>query len=170
MIMHFCDPALEEGAKRSMVDMSLIAGTLAHVKTGIDIGKLLRDSRIKLKDAEIDSKIADLINALSDAKVSLSDIKILLMEREETIVSLNKKLEIKENIVWEDPYYIIPDKEGNKGPYCQKCYDNDSKLIRLQRDTNYKGWWICCVCNITFYTKNAERYDNDISMVKMGRF
>lgn len=51
----------------------------------------------------------------------------------------------REEPLWEKPYYWLL-KEGEKdGPFCQRCYDVDKKLIRLQGGHNDS--WGCLQCN-----------------------
>jgi hypothetical protein len=49
------------------------------------------------------------------------------------IEKLQKKLEIKDSIEFEENVYWIKDKEGNvkEGPFCPKCYDDEKLLMHL---------------------------------------
>ena len=82
------------------------------------------------------------IMALREAAVELKSEN---SELKSQILELKRKLEIKEKILWEAPYYFLQEGEKKDGPYCQHCYDNsDKKLIRLQQGG--KGIWDCLAC------------------------
>lgn len=59
-------------------------------------------------------------------------------------------LEIHEKIVFENDrfYYLIGEDQKKDGPFCQPCYDSNSKLIRLQ------PWGLrelhCMICKNSF--------------------
>jgi len=71
------------------------------------------------------------------------------------------KLNLKENLFYEKPYYWKKITEQEKeGPYCQLCYDKDQKLIRLQDWGN--GEWNCqsCKTHVTDSNYTPENYDS----------
>lgn len=69
-------------------------------------------------------------------------------ELREKIKALQDKLEIKGNLVWEKPYYWLKNGVNKEGPYCQLCWDKETKLIRLQDGVN--GVWNCHSCESYF--------------------
>lgn len=131
-----------------MPDLTSISTVLSSIKTASDLAKLIKGSEISLKDAEIKLKLADLIGALADAKIELSEIHTLLQTKEQEITDLRTQLDLNQKVTWEKPYYWFGPKEDVNGPYCQNCYDDKSKLIRLQG--NGEGWWECKSCESTF--------------------
>ena len=66
-----------------------------------------------------------------------------------TIKELEAKLSEKEKINFEPPFYYKIEGDKKDGPFCQKCYDSDTKLIRLQ--DMKKGAWQCVACNNNFF-------------------
>jgi ribosomal protein L37AE/L43A len=70
-------------------------------------------------------------------------------------------LKIQNELEFEQPYYWKISGDKKDGPYCQKCYDENKKLIRLQDETN--GSWRCLVCTSFFRDKNykEEVYEDD---------
>lgn len=64
----------------------------------------IKDSGTSLEKAEVKLQIAELISSLADIKIELADVQGILIEKD----------------------------EGKDGPFCQQCYDNENKLIRLQ--------------------------------------
>jgi hypothetical protein len=83
---------------------------------------------------------------LREAYQSLQEKNIQLRD---LVQSLEKQLEIKDSVDYEAPYYWFINPDGSKdGPFCQCCYDNTKKLIRLQ--IIVKGSWHCVVCDNYF--------------------
>jgi hypothetical protein len=140
-----------------MVDYALITSTISSIKAATDIATLIKERGLSLEEAEIKLKIADLINSLADAKINLAEICQLILEKDNKTNELNSKLEIKEKLYYDGQFYWLQDSESKDGPYCQPCYDKNSKLIRLQPLT--KGQWQCLVCRNIFYTKDYKSPD-----------
>jgi len=92
-------------------------GIIDNVK---DITKLIK----KYDDIELYKKIID----LHDEILELRENNLKLKGK---IKSLKEEKKIDEIIVFEKPY-------------CQKCFDDNKKLIRLQERKN--GHWYCLVC------------------------
>ncbi|WP_421781829.1 hypothetical protein [Kiloniella litopenaei] len=128
-----------------MADIAAIAGILGSVKTAVEITKLIKDSSDSLEQAEVKLKLAELIGALADVKMEAAEIQTHLIARDERIRELEQKLKTKDDVVYEAPYYWLINGDDKDGPFCQKCHDVDSKLIRLQNIET--GSWHCKVCN-----------------------
>jgi hypothetical protein len=127
-----------------MVDISVITSVLGSVKTATDIAKFLKESDTSLEKAEMKLRLADLIGALADAKLQIVEVKELLSEKDQEINRLIESQKIKDSIQYEAPYYWLMKNDKKEGPFCQNCYDNDQKLIRLQGYNN--GYWDCKTC------------------------
>ncbi|HPG39733.1 MAG TPA: hypothetical protein PLP19_13290 [bacterium] len=135
-----------------MTDLTMISSTLSGIKTAVDIAKYLIDINSSLKNAEMNIKLSDLMTALADAKINIANIQTIIIEKDEKINELEKALEIKGNLRYEAPYYWLDNANGKEGPYCQRCYDKEKALIRLQ--VYLSGSWVCCSCkNIYHYRK-----------------
>ena len=127
------------------MDPASISTLLGSVKTAIDIAKFFKDSDLSLEKAEAKLKLADLISALADAKIQISDIQQALGEKDAEIRKLQNTLSQKANLRWEAPYYWSDEAGKRDGPFCQRCYDDERKLIRLQE--NVVGFWSCMACH-----------------------
>jgi len=141
-----------------------ITAALAGVKHASDIAKLIKNSEVSLEAAEVKLKLADLIDNLADAKVEIAKFKEILSERDAEIRRLKKQIEKDGNMVYEEPYYFLVKDNGEKdGPYCQKCYDSNKKLIRLQ-SPGKNGCWQCNECSIDYIdsTYNPPEPDPDL--------
>lgn len=141
-----------------MPDIATITTALGSIKTAVEIAKLIKDGGSSIEQAEIKLQMAELISALADAKMEVSDIQGELIAKNEEISELKQKLTTKDAVVWEKPYYFVAKGEDNRdGPFCQKCYDSEQKLIRLQGGKN--GTWRCYECKCTVYDKTYIRPD-----------
>lgn len=136
------------------MEITSISAALAGIKSATEIAKIIKDSGASLEKAEVKLQLADLISALADAKIEIANIREAISDKETEINALKQKLEIKENIVWEKPYYFVVTNDNKDGPYCQKCYDSKQLLIRLQGED---GWWQCHECTSTY---TDDTYDN----------
>ena len=85
--------------------------------------------------------MAELIEVLADIKMETAEIKSLVIEKDEKIQSLENQLKLKNDLKYEAPYYwMINSNEEREGPFCQKCYDANKKLIRLQMFGSNDRW------------------------------
>ena len=127
------------------MDIPTIVAAAGGIKNAIDIAKFIKESGDSLGQAELKLKFADLISSLADAKMNVAEVKSVIEEKEEFIRQLQKELEIKGKIKYEAPYYWLDNEGAKDGPYCQKCYDSDKMLIRLQNID--RGIWDCHKCD-----------------------
>ena len=64
------------------------------------------------------------------------------------IAELENALKLKESIKWKKPSYWL----GEDGPFCQRCYDVNNNLVRLQGGKNDS--WNCRECKNSYYGPN----------------
>lgn len=102
-----------------------------------DVAELIK----KYNDQELYQKIID----LRDEIFSLKEENLAQKER---IKILEDELSIKNNLIYDKPYYWLKDSDSKDGPFCQKCWDADKKLIRLQGRSN--DIWKCHQCKGIF--------------------
>lgn len=118
-------------------------GIIDHAK---DIAKLIK----KYNDAELYQKIIDLHDEIFELRENNLKLK-------EKIKELKEEKKINKKIVFESPFYWLKDGEEKDGPYCQKCYDDNKKLIRLQDLKN--GYWECLVCKSGVADPSLRNWD-----------
>ena len=140
------------------MDIVLLAKQTA---SAINIAKYIKNSQDIMDKSEQKLKLAELIEALADIKMETAEIKSTLLEKDEKILELEKKLNLKESLIYDKPYYWIEKKDINDGPFCQKCYDGNKKLIRLQGGKN--GEWNCLSCDNNFRDKTFVYQSIDTS-------
>jgi RNA-splicing ligase RtcB len=132
------------------MDIGSISVVLGSIKTATDIAKYIKDSDVSLEKAEVKLKLAELIGALADAKLEVVGVQQTLAESEDRIRELQKKLDVRAQVKWDDPVYWIEMATGRDGPFCQRCYDADEKLVRLQGSGD--GYYSCRVCSSSYTT------------------
>ena len=84
------------------------------------------------------NKIIEIIKD-PDLKLKINDLYSENLKLKEENFELRKKLDklrgnakIQSKLIFKDNHYYLPYSEDkNEGPYCSKCWDADSKLIRL---------------------------------------
>ena len=89
------------------------------------------------------------IMVLREAAIDLKAENTALRER---LSELQKKLDLKDHVKWEAPYYFLRNADKKDGPFCQHCYDKNEQLIRLQ--SRGKGFWACHSCKNTVADKD----------------
>lgn len=140
------------------------------------------DLTTQLATSVSDRKIADELNKIQSLTLQLqseqADLHDKNMEIREALVTekeqnyelrykirkLQEKLEEKGKVKYERPSYWLFDGDKKDGPFCQRCWDSDSKLIRLQGGGN--DAWHCRECNKSYYDINynplqANRIDSE---------
>lgn len=138
-----------------MTDIATISSILSSIKTATDIAKLIKESDISLEKAETKLKLADLISSLADARIEIANIQEMLISKDQSIKELKESINIKEKLNWESPYYWLMDGSKKEGPFCQHCYDDRNKLIRLQGDNS--GYWECKTCKNSYTDSSYEQ-------------
>jgi len=81
------------------------------------------------------------ILALREAALELQEENAELKEK---VRRLEEELKIKGRLVFEKGVYYLKEDETKEGPFCQRCYDKDTKLVRLQDDGDH---WFCYGCS-----------------------
>lgn len=119
--------------------MEIVSG----ISTVIDLGKRAYDLAKKASQVELLEVIMMLREAAIDAKDEILQLRSRLHELEE-------QAKRRESLVFDGRVYWLP-QDADPGPYCQRCHDVDSKLVRLQRTTcNNRPHWDCPGCNNSF--------------------
>ena len=118
------------------MDLAIIGTAFSHLKTSMDIAKLISDST----------------SSLADLKMELADIKVDLIDKDEEIRELKNKIEEKESLIFDGKFYL---KEGDNIPFCPTCWESNKKAIHLTSKASFdyaglKKFEECQVCNTTY--------------------
>lgn len=88
--------------------------------------------------------------------MELSEANLNLREENQRLKSENQKLQerltIRDNLVLENSACWLEKDGKREGPYCQPCWDDKNKLIRLQEDSYA---FHCRVCKQDFEKQNS---------------
>ncbi|MEW6688059.1 MAG: hypothetical protein AB1452_03100 [Pseudomonadota bacterium] len=84
------------------------------------------------------------IMELRETALGLQEENLGLREK---VRQLEDGLKIKQQLKFERTAYWLIDGQTKDGPFCQRCYDVDQKLVRLQ---DYDGSWFCVACKQGF--------------------
>ncbi len=87
--------------------IATITAALSSLKAATEIAKIIKDSGYTLEKAEIKLKIADMLGSLADTKINLAELQDLLLRKDKMIKELESRLELKEKLKWESPYYWL---------------------------------------------------------------
>ncbi len=81
----------------------------------------------------------------------LTDMRKEALDREEEVLVFRKRIQqleeaadIRANLSYDRGAYWL----NKEGPYCQRCWDVDNKLVRLQdhSSTDAGPYWVCFQC------------------------
>ena len=137
-----------------MAEIATLVAISTIVKTATKIAKMLKEGGRSLGKAEMKLKLAELVSSLADAKLEVVKIQELLLEKDRLIRDLKEAQSLKEKLIWRAPVYYLPTQNGEEGPFCPQCYDNNQKVIRLQ--TFGRGSWYCTTCEKHFSSQNYK--------------
>ena len=84
------------------------------------------------------------IMELRETALSLQEENIAFRER---IKILEDELKLKQQLKFEKTKYWLIDGQNKDGPFCQRCYDVEKHLVRLQ---DYENCWYCIACKNGF--------------------
>lgn len=101
------------------------------------------------------------IMELREGALALQEENIKLKER---ISELESELNKKKEMQWEAPFYWVVVDKTKEGPFCQKCYDSDGKIIRLQKIE--EGNWHCKLCNNNYFEASYKPKDPVVGVVR----
>lgn len=110
-------------------------------------------------------EIVDLLKtgATIEAQEKIMELRVASLELQEENMQLKKQLAeaeatlaVKQAVTWKPPFYWVKLGEKEDGPYCQKCYDTDRKLVRLQKNLNDETAWRGLACLKGYRTAPLE--------------
>jgi hypothetical protein len=104
-----------------------------------------------------DTVLKDNVSKLYDEFLALKSIIVRLTEENQQLREAQSEKLSKPIIrqVGESNYYFL----GEQGPYCQRCYDADGKLVNLAPRVSYAGGpgRKCEVCGKVFHEEHKAR-------------
>jgi ribosomal protein L37AE/L43A len=135
------------------MDITMFTTGYTALKSIKEIGGGLLQAKI---DSDSKQKVSEVLDKLGTVQDTLFFIREELLKLQDdkqtlkkTISELEEKLSVKEKLIYEKPSYWMQENDNRIGPFCQRCYDAEQKLIRLQGGKN--DFWKCMQCDSTFY-------------------
>jgi hypothetical protein len=135
----------------------LLANAMTALNAARERAKVSQDTDLKVH-----------INTLYDELLSLKEILMRLtdenkelrhkIEGQARVGAKSSRPELRQ--VGGANFYF----DGEKGPYCQPCYDVKEKLVALTPAQDWNGGVRrqCLVCNKSFYEKPMEHYGGPV--------
>lgn len=108
----------------------------------IDRLKELASLAQKVQNIELYGKLVSFQSEILAVQDENRDLRDLVRQ-------LQEKLDLKAKVSWERPFYWTCGTAQKEGPFCQKCYDSEGKLIRLQQRGSADEW-DCLQCGSYF--------------------
>ncbi len=134
-----------------------LALVLSSINAATDIAKLITNSSHVLEKAELNLKLAEIITNLADAKIEMTNTKELLSEKDLEIKKLKEQAQKVHELKFVAPVY----KNDNGEDFCTRCFDVDSKAVRLQRVSPSEPEFLKCLeCKISYETEASQRRRN----------
>jgi len=128
-----------------------------------EIAKLVK----KYNDQELYEKIADLRDQILELREDLHKAQTDNHKLKKEVSTLEMKLEEKGNVQYEKPSYWVVEGDSKDGPFCQKCYDADNKLVRLQDGKD--DFWICRECKTSYRGQNYTPIKPQVRSSGLGK-
>lgn len=144
--------------------MSLTAATAAAklLADTLSISKTVREQAKQSKDTDLKGHISDLYDSvlsLKEAVMLVTDENNELRRKIAQLEQPSAGPEIRQ--VGDANFYFV----GEKGPYCQPCFDGKAKLTLLSPPQDWNGGVRreCSLCGEQFYEKRM-----DLSPIRLG--
>jgi len=80
------------------------------------------------------------IMELRETALNLQEENLGLREK---VSNLEDEIKLKKQMVFENTVYYQVEGKNKNGPFCQRCYDVDKKIVHLQ---DYGREWFCIGC------------------------
>lgn len=134
----------------------------AAVTAGHHAVSLLKGVTEAIKASGKSEALNDLIElqvVLLDVLSKQQELVAQFAQAQARIKELEAEIKHTNALTFDGEVYWLRDGDKKEGPFCQKCYDKDDKLVRLLpgQDLNYLKWH-CSVCNQAVYPPGKGAY------------
>ena len=140
------------------MDIGTINAAFGAAKSIKELGKGLLDAKI---DAAVKDRFREMLEKIGNFQEALYLLReeLLTQQQEKTdlkakVDELQAKLDQKSKVEFIMPSYWIVDEGEKDGPYCQRCYDVDERLVRLQVKEG-DDYWRCSGCSKIYQKPGA---------------
>jgi ribosomal protein L37AE/L43A len=148
------------------MDIASFSSAYSAIKTIKEISGVLLDSKIS---SEAKTRVNEALEKLGNVQDTLFYIREELIKTQdenhtlkENVRELKQKLDEKGKVKYSKPSYWVVEGDAKDGPFCQKCYDVDNKLVRLQGGNNDE--WHCKSCEAYYRGDSYKPIDPTVSL------
>lgn len=141
------------------MDLATINAAFGAAKSIKELGKGLLDAKI---DQGVKDRFREMLEKIGNFQEALYFLREELLHQQQEkadlkaqIDELKAQLDLKSRVQYIKPSYWVVDGDKKDGPFCQKCYDADRKLIRLQDYGSDR--WKCQNCDKIYEGPNFQR-------------
>ena len=92
-----------------------------------------------------------------DALQKLLEMQNKISELEAEKRDLREKLDIKENLKYENNTYWIYRDDKKDGPFCSRCWDVSKNLVRIKQSISNSAFHACPECKTQVQTGHISR-------------
>lgn len=83
-----------------------------------------------------------------ELRAQIIDLEGGNVELKKEILELRERLDMEESMEFRRPYYMRVTENGEDGPFCPKCYDDERKTMHLENLR--QGEWYCNKCQVSY--------------------
>lgn len=114
------------------IDAGGIAAAVSSVRVAGDLARGLMAAATVMQNAETKLRVAELITALADAKTALVDAQEEVRSLRAQVTELQRAHADRSRMqIVNGAYFIRQDNGSRAGPYCTRCFADETKLITL---------------------------------------
>ncbi|MBP7074628.1 MAG: hypothetical protein KBA81_04510 [Rhabdochlamydiaceae bacterium] len=146
-----------------------ISSAAAALKATIGIVSTLSETFKKLGKIAKKSEFIEIQEKLLAVKAQLLEHREKLQGIEQENQELKHKLKLSEELNFESPYYWLIKGSDREGPFCQRCYDIDSKPVRLIPNDPDELRFYCTACKSHYESLETTRKRRDNLFNQFGR-
>lgn len=112
-------------------------------------------------DLAVNARNVELQSAVLEIKREVLQLKEENLRLREKVAGLENERVVRQSVKWREPSYYVANPGGSEdGPYCQKCWDADQKLIRQHESTDSIGTTRHCLqCDSVVQVGPVRDYD-----------
>ena len=140
------------------MDISSISSAYSALKAIKEISGGLLSAKIDAESKKQLSEVLERLGAVQDTLFYMREELLKLQEanrvQKEHIRKLEEKISIDKKLTWIKPSYWLVEDDKKDGPFCQRCYDVNKNLVRLQGGKN--DVWVCHECKTKYFGPNYE--------------
>ena len=135
-----------------MSDPITIVAAVGTIFTSMkELVRSAKDVAEKIEDIERRGKLLELMEQLQRTQLQAMEQLFRAAELENENKVLKQQLALTESMTFDGMLYWQDEGNDRKGPFCQRCFDDDGKAVRLQEGWDrYSSPWRCTRCKESY--------------------